>query len=94
MQKPELHLSEENLATLPEARGFRLRGTETTRLETFTDAAFAFATSMLVISIGSLPRDYQELISALKGAPAFAASFAAILSAITKPIPTISLASR
>ncbi len=49
-----------------------------TRLETFADAAFAFATTMLVISTGSIPKGYQELILALKDVPAFAASFATI----------------
>src|SRR5438874_13439470 len=37
------------LEELPRLRGFRLRGLEMTRLETFIDAAFAFAISMLVI---------------------------------------------
>ncbi len=32
-----------NLDDLPRLRGFRLRGMEMTRLETFIDAAFAFA---------------------------------------------------
>jgi uncharacterized membrane protein len=60
--------------------GFRLRGLEMTRLETFCDAAFAFAVTLLVISGDGIPRSYAELIAALKGIPAFAASFAAIAS--------------
>lgn len=60
--------------------GFRLRGEKTTRLETFLDAAFAFATTMLIISVGDIPNTYGELVTALKGVPAFAASFAAVLS--------------
>ena len=36
-----------DLDLLPQLRGFRLRGMEMTRLETFIDAAFAFAISML-----------------------------------------------
>ncbi len=60
--------------------GFRLRGREMTRLETFLDAAFAFAMTMLVISIGDIPNNFQELTNALKGVPAFAASFASILT--------------
>jgi hypothetical protein len=36
----------ENLDSLPRLKGFRLRGMEMTRLETFIDAAFAFAISM------------------------------------------------
>lgn len=58
---------------------FHFRGTEMTRLETFLDAAFAFATTMLVISVGNIPKTYPELIYALKAVPSFLASFAAIM---------------
>ena len=67
------------LAKLPVKGGFRLRGLEMTRLETFADAAFAFAVTMLVISIDSIPGNFPELVEALKGIPAFAASFASIM---------------
>ncbi len=67
------------LAKLPVKGGFRLRGLAMTRLETFADAAFAFAVTMLVISIDSIPGNFPELIEALKGIPAFAASFASIM---------------
>jgi len=50
-----------------------------TRLETFADAAFAFSTALLAISIDEVPSNYQELILALQGAPAFAASMLIIL---------------
>jgi uncharacterized membrane protein len=59
--------------------GFRERGDKVTRLETFVDAAFAFAVSMLVISVGSVPDSIGELKEALKNVPAFAASFALIM---------------
>lgn len=55
------------------------RGRQTTRLETFVDAAFAFALTMLVISVDSIPRSFDELLQALKGVPAFAASFAIMI---------------
>lgn len=55
------------------------RGQSMTRLETFTDAAFAFAAALLAISIDEVPESYPELIEALKDAPAFAASFAVLL---------------
>jgi len=55
------------------------RGQSMTRLETFTDAAFAFAAALLAISIDEVPESYPELIEALKDAPAFAASFAILL---------------
>ncbi len=66
------------LAALPCHDGFRLRGLEMTRLETFCDAAFAFAVTLLVISGSGIPRSYDELTLALKDVPAFAASFVAI----------------
>jgi hypothetical protein len=55
------------------------RGERTTRLETFVDAAFAFALTMLVVSVGDIPRTHAELLLALKAIPAFAASFALIV---------------
>jgi uncharacterized membrane protein len=55
---------------------FRLRGQQTTRIETLTDAAFAFAFTLLVIGQGKLPANYAELVLALQHIPAFVASFA------------------
>ncbi|GAB3739706.1 hypothetical protein GCM10028794_23630 [Silanimonas algicola] len=55
--------------------GFRRRGDRTTRLEAFVDAAFAFALSLMVVAVGSVPRSPEELAVALKGVPAFAACF-------------------
>ena len=62
------------------AKEFTLRGLEMTRLETFIDAGFAFALTMLVISIDRIPTNHAELIQAFKGAPAFV--FSAILVGI------------
>lgn len=70
--------TDEMLAELPLSGGVRQRGLEMTRLETFCDAAFAFAVTILVISSGGVPGSYRELITALKDVPAFAASFASI----------------
>ena len=51
-----------------------------TRLETFTDAAFAFAVTLLVVGGGdSVPANFTEMVLALKQVPAFAASFANIM---------------
>ncbi|MEJ2055586.1 MAG: TMEM175 family protein, partial [Calditrichaceae bacterium] len=72
-------MTEAELNTMPVKNGFRLRGSAMTRLEAFSDAAFAFAMSMLVISVGEIPKNYQDLILALKGTPAFAASFGSIM---------------
>ncbi len=51
------------------------RGRDTTRIEAFVDAAFAFSLTLLVISIDEIPATYNEMIDALKGTPAFLASF-------------------
>lgn len=67
--------NETRLATLVRRGDFRLRGTAMTRLETFVDAAFAFAVTMLVISVDDVPRSYDEFVVALKSIPAFIASF-------------------
>ncbi|MCC2607331.1 TMEM175 family protein [Planctobacterium marinum] len=52
------------------------RGDSMSRIETFVAAAFAFAVSMLVISVDSIPSTFAELQDAAKHIPAFAASFA------------------
>jgi uncharacterized membrane protein len=62
------------LDALPRLRGFRLRGMEMTRLETFIDAAFAFAISMLVIAANRMPDNIEELLGAFRHVPAFVAS--------------------
>jgi hypothetical protein len=65
--------SAENLGALSKIDGFRLRGLEMTRIETFTDALFAFALTLLVVSL-DIPSSYGELTDALRGIPAFALS--------------------
>jgi uncharacterized membrane protein len=67
-----------DLDSLPRLKGFRLRGMEMTRLETFIDAAFAFAVTMLVISNGQVPNDVPSLLAAFKNVPAFVASIAVL----------------
>ncbi|XOV77877.1 MAG: TMEM175 family protein [Aestuariibacter sp.] len=56
----------------------RLRGETMNRIETFVAAAFAFAVTMLVISVDSIPGTFSELQQAAMDIPAFAASFAII----------------
>ena len=56
------------------------RERQTTRLETFVDAAFAFALTMLVISVDVIPDSMEQLVDALKRIPAFAASFAIVVN--------------
>ena len=70
----------EQLENMPVRKGFRQRGEEMTRLETFTDAAFAFAVTLLVVGGGdSIPSNFGEMTAAMKQVPAFAASFANIM---------------
>lgn len=54
---------------------FYNRGKDTTRLEAFVDAAFAFALTLLVISFDAVPQSYEELIIALRAIPAFLFGF-------------------
>ncbi len=68
----------ENLDALPRLDGFRLRGIEMTRLETFIDAAFAFAVTMMVIATDRVPDDINTLLAAFKNVPAFVASVAVL----------------
>jgi uncharacterized membrane protein len=63
---------------LPQLNGFRLRGIEMTRLETFIDAAFAFAVTLVVIAADRVPDDIGTLLAAFKNVPAFIASVAVI----------------
>ena len=62
------------LDALPRRNGFRLRGIEMTRLETFVDAAFAFAVTMLVIAAQQIPDDITSLLAAFKNVPTFVCS--------------------
>lgn len=67
-----------NTSSLPRENGFRLRGAQVTRLETFVDAAFAFALTLLVISGDTLPESFSELREALRRTPVFVLCFVLI----------------
>ena len=62
------------LASCKREKGRILRGEATSRLETFVDAAFAFAFTMLVISIDQIPQSPGELIQLSKDIPSFVLS--------------------
>lgn len=74
-----MNCTEETLAKFQVKNGFRLRGESMTRIEVFSDAAFAFAVTMLVISLSAIPKNYLEFVEAMKGIPTFVLSFAMIM---------------
>ncbi len=75
----EMQWTQAELAALPIEKGFRMRGLETTRLDTLVDAAFAFVLSMLVISQGKIPGNFSELVIGIKTIPALAMSFLVLM---------------
>lgn len=59
-------------------RHFRWRGGDVSRVEGLSDAVFAFALTLLVVSL-EVPRSFDELREAMRSFPAFGACFAFLL---------------
>jgi uncharacterized membrane protein len=57
--------------------GFRNRGGDISRVEGFSDCAFGFAVTLLVVSL-EVPRTFDGLLEVMRGIPAFAVSFAVL----------------
>lgn len=67
-------LSQEFLNNCRRENGFFIRGEAMTRVETFVDAAFAFALTMLIISVDEIPKTVADLFQVARDIPAFLAS--------------------
>ncbi|MEO8801963.1 MAG: TMEM175 family protein [Rudaea sp.] len=52
-----------------------IRRNQPTRLESFVDSAFAFAITLIVISVGHVPDTVADMLNALRDIPAFAVCF-------------------
>jgi uncharacterized membrane protein len=55
--------------------GFRWRGAEVSRIEGLSDAVFAFAVALLIVSL-EVPKTFDELMGVMRGFFAFAICFA------------------
>src|SRR5215831_7575892 len=69
--------AEHRRGLLPELY-FRWRAGEITRLEAFCDVVFGFALTLLVVSL-EVPRNYGELMAAMRGFVPFAICFAQLV---------------
>ena len=57
---------------------FRFRGHEVRRIEAFSDAVFAFAVTLLIVSL-EVPKSFEELMTTMRGFFAFGVSFALLM---------------
>lgn len=57
---------------------FRFRGHEVRRIEAFSDAVFAFAVTLLIVSL-EVPKNFEELMVTIRGFFAFGVSFVLLM---------------
>jgi len=57
---------------------FHFRGHEIKRIETFSDAVFAFAVTLLIVSL-EVPRSFEELLTNMRGFLAFGTCFCLLM---------------
>jgi len=57
---------------------FRFRGHEVRRIEAFSDAVFAFAVTLLIVSL-EVPKNFEELTVTMRGFFAFGVSFVLLM---------------
>jgi uncharacterized membrane protein len=57
---------------------FRWRGREVTRIEGFSDAVFAFAITLIVVTL-EVPKTFTQLLETMRGFLAFGTSFAILI---------------
>ncbi|MEP6617289.1 MAG: TMEM175 family protein [Ginsengibacter sp.] len=67
-------LRKEVAKQLAKNQTFRLRGHEILRIEAFSDAVFAFAVTLLIVSL-EVPKSFEELMVTMRGFFAFGVSF-------------------
>jgi uncharacterized membrane protein len=60
------------------AKGFRHRGGEIARIEGLSDAVFAFAVTLLVVSL-EVPKTFNELAAIMRGFVSFAICFTLLM---------------
>ena len=69
--------------------GFRWRGGEIARIEGLSDAVFAFAVTLLVVSL-EVPKTFNELAELMRGLVPFAISFASSHAGLARAVSVFS----
>src|SRR5262249_5385332 len=70
-ERPAVGRGDDGTQGPPEVKGFRYRGESPSRIEGLSDCVFAFAVTLLVVSL-DVPKTFQELYASLRGFAVFA----------------------